>query len=65
LKERKVSVIPFGYVLHGARSGRWRDHHIGAREQRKPVFVFTLASMLLGLLVLARPGWAPWRGRCT
>lgn len=49
-------VIPFGYVLHGARSGRWRDHHIGAREQRKPVFVFTLASMLLGLLVLLTGG---------
>ena len=49
-------VIPFGYVLHGARSGRWRDHHIGAREQRKPVFVFTLASMLLGLLLLVTGG---------
>lgn len=49
-------VIPFGYVLHGVRSGRWRDHHVGDRRQRKSVFVFSLTSMLLGLVILAAAG---------
>lgn len=49
-------VIPFGYVLRGVRRGRWADHHVGAREKRKPVFVFSLASMLVGVAVLAATG---------
>jgi hypothetical protein len=46
-------VIPFAYVLRGVRQRRWTDHHVGEREQRKPVFVFSLGSMLLGLAILA------------
>jgi hypothetical protein len=46
-------VIPFGYVLRGVRQRRWSDHHVSEREQRKPVFVFSLGSMLLGLASLA------------
>jgi membrane-associated phospholipid phosphatase len=49
-------VIPFGYVLRGVRQRRWADHHVGEREQRKPVFVFSLGSMLLGLGLLAAAG---------
>lgn len=49
-------VIPFGYVLRGVRQKRWADHHVGEREQRKPVFVFSLGSMLIGLVILAVVG---------
>jgi membrane-associated phospholipid phosphatase len=49
-------VIPFGYVLRGVRQKRWADHHVGEREQRKPVFVFSLGFMLVGLLLLAVAG---------
>lgn len=49
-------VVPFGYVLRGVRLGHWADHHVGVREQRKPVFAFSLASMLFGLMVLATAG---------
>lgn len=45
-------VLPFGYVVRGVRLGRWEDHHVGTRAQRKPVFLFSLSSMLLGLAVL-------------
>ena len=45
-------LIPFAYVLWGVRRGAWADHHVGERQQRKPVFVFALASMLVGLGVL-------------
>lgn len=49
-------VLPFGYVLRGVRLGRWKDHHVGTRAQRKPVFAFSLASMMAGLAVLAAVG---------
>ncbi|MGI8682379.1 MAG: hypothetical protein ACR2JO_09710 [Mycobacteriales bacterium] len=49
-------VIPFGYVLRGVRLGRWNDHHVGDRAQRKPVFLFSLASMLTGVAVLVLLG---------
>ncbi len=49
-------IIPFGYVLRGVRLGHWKDHHIGAREQRKPVFLFSLGSMLAGTLILVLTG---------
>jgi membrane-associated phospholipid phosphatase len=46
-------VIPFAYVLRGVQKGRWRDHHVGGRAQRRPVFVFSLASMGAGAVLLA------------
>lgn len=49
-------VIPFAYVLRGVRLGRWSDHHVSERKQRKPVFLFSLASMLLGVVVLVMGG---------
>ena len=49
-------VIPFAYVLRGVRLGLWTDHHVSDRGRRKPVFFFSLASMLAGLLVLAASG---------
>jgi len=51
-------VIPFAYVLRGVRLGLWSDHHVGERQQRRPVFIFSLASMLLGVTVLVL-GYAP------
>jgi len=49
-------VIPFGYVLRGVRQGRWSDRHVGTRQQRKPVFFFSLGSMLAGVAILAIAG---------
>lgn len=49
-------VIPFGYVLFGMRNGHWGDRHIRNRRQRRPVFVASLASMTVGLLLLALLG---------
>lgn len=49
-------LVPFGYVLRGVRRKRWADHHVGERSQRKPVFIFSLASMLSGLAMLAVGG---------
>ncbi len=49
-------LVPFSYVVRGVRRGAWADHHVGDREQRKPVFLFSLASMLLGLVVLSFGG---------
>lgn len=49
-------VFPFAYVLRGVRQRRWADHHVADREQRKPVFFFSLGSMLLGLAILILAG---------
>ena len=49
-------LIPFGYVLAGARVGRWADHHVPQRTQRARVFVVSLISMLGGLVGLSLAG---------
>jgi membrane-associated phospholipid phosphatase len=46
--------IPYTLVLIGVRRGQLTDHHISRREQRPPIMVFALASVLVGLVVL---GW--------
>jgi membrane-associated phospholipid phosphatase len=46
--------IPYALVLIGVRRGQLTDHHISRREQRPPIMVFALASVLVGLVVL---GW--------
>lgn len=48
-----ASVIPFGAILLGVRRGRITDHHIGRREQRRIPLLIALASVLVGLAVLA------------
>ena len=44
--------IPYALVLIGVRRGQLTDHHISRREQRPPIMVFALASVLVGLVVL-------------
>jgi hypothetical protein len=50
------SVIPFGAILLGVRRGRLTDHHVGRREQRRVPLLIALASVLVGLAVLALAG---------
>jgi hypothetical protein len=51
-----ASVIPFGAILLGVRRGRLTDHHVGRREQRRVPLLIALASVLVGLGVLALAG---------
>jgi hypothetical protein len=51
-----ASVIPFGAILLGVRRGRLTDHHVGQREQRRIPLLVALASVLVGLAVLALAG---------
>ncbi|GAA3430568.1 hypothetical protein [Kutzneria kofuensis] len=50
------SVIPFGAILLGVRRGRLTDHHVGVREQRRIPLLIALASVPVGLAVLALAG---------
>ena len=50
------SVVPFGAILLGVRRGRLSDHHVGRREQRRVPLLIALASVLIGLAVLALAG---------
>jgi hypothetical protein len=54
------AVIPFGVILLGVRRGRLTDRHITLREQRRTPLLIGLASVLVGVLVLALAG-APGR----
>ena len=45
--------IPYAIVLIGVRRGQLTDHHISRREQRPPIMVFALASVLVGLMFLS------------
>ncbi|QUQ70151.1 hypothetical protein [Kutzneria sp. CA-103260] len=51
-----ASVIPFGAILLGVRRGQLSDHHVGRREQRRIPLLIALASVLVGLAVLALAG---------
>jgi len=50
------SVLPFGFILFGVRRRRLSDHHVGVRGQRPLPLLVALASVLAGLLLLARGG---------
>ncbi len=52
------SLIPFAYIVRGVRSGRFTDHHVGVREQRRAPFLFGLGSVLVGLVLLLLLGAA-------
>lgn len=51
-----AAVIPFAYVLSGVRRGRFTDHHVGRREQRRVPLLFGLVSAAAGLALLAALG---------
>ncbi|MET7875626.1 phosphoesterase PA-phosphatase [Micromonospora profundi] len=48
-----VTGIPFAYILGGVRRGRFTDHHIGRREQRRVPLLVGLGSVTAGLALLA------------
>lgn len=50
------AAIPFGVILLGVRRGRLTDRHIGVREQRRGPLLLGLASVLVGIGVLAVAG---------
>ncbi len=47
-----VCVLPLAYVLVMVKLGRITDHHVSDRRQRPAVLLMTLASVVVGLLVL-------------
>jgi membrane-associated phospholipid phosphatase len=48
-----ASVLPYGLILRGVRRGRLSDRNISLREQRVRFGGVAIASILLGLAVLA------------
>jgi len=51
-----VCVVPVLLLLGLVRLGKVTDHHVSNREQRLPVLLMALASVLAGLLVLDAAG---------
>ncbi|RJQ73863.1 phosphoesterase PA-phosphatase [Pseudonocardiaceae bacterium YIM PH 21723] len=45
-------LLPFGFVLWGARTGRWDGHHVRGREHRTLPLLVGLGSVLAGLVLL-------------
>lgn len=50
------SLIPITYILRGVRRGRWTDHHVGVREQRKLPILICVLSTAVGAAVLTTIG---------
>jgi membrane-associated phospholipid phosphatase len=48
-----ASVLPYDVILRGVRRGRLSDRNIGVREERIRIGVLAIASILVGLAVLA------------
>jgi membrane-associated phospholipid phosphatase len=48
-----ASVLPFAVILVGVRRGRLTDHHVGIRQQRALPMLMGVASVLVGLGLLA------------
>ena len=51
-----VCVLPLLLLLGLVRLGKVTDHHVSNKEQRAPVMLMALASVLAGLLVLEVTG---------
>ncbi|WNM39716.1 phosphatase PAP2 family protein [Micromonospora halotolerans] len=47
------AVIPVGVIVHGVRRGRLTDRHVGDRTQRARPLLTGLASVALGMALLA------------
>jgi hypothetical protein len=52
------SLVPLWYLLLGVRRGRWANHHVPIREQRRGPLLVGLASVIVGLVVRAALGAA-------
>lgn len=46
------SVLPFAFIVRGARQGRWEGHHVRNRDGRLVPLLLCLASTAAGLLIL-------------
>jgi hypothetical protein len=55
-----AAAAPTLFITRGIRRGQWADRNVGARGPRLVVLGFILASVALGLVVLAAGG-APWQ----
>ena len=53
-----VGVVPYWYVRRGVRQGRWANHHVPQREQRRRPLLAALTSAACGLVVLLLLGAA-------
>lgn len=51
-----AAVLPMGYVIFGARVGRWANHHIPVRRQRLVPMCVGIVSLVVGVLVLRAVG---------
>ncbi|MBG0561679.1 phosphoesterase PA-phosphatase [Actinoplanes sp. NEAU-A11] len=47
-----AAVIPLGYVLNGVRTGRFTNHHIPERADRRIPLIFGTGSLVAGLALL-------------
>jgi hypothetical protein len=47
-----AAVIPLGYVLNGVRTGRFANHHIPERADRRIPLIFGTGSLVAGLALL-------------
>lgn len=48
-----ASIVPFMYIIRGVRRGRLTDHHVRVREQRRLPLLVGVASVVIGLTLLA------------
>lgn len=47
-----ISLAPLLFIWQGVRRGRYADHHVSKREQRRVPLLFGLACMLLAFVLL-------------
>jgi MFS family permease len=48
-----TGAVPLAFLKYGARTGRWDDHHVHRRESRWLPLTFAIASVVVGLFLLA------------
>lgn len=54
-----AAVIPALFITRGVRDGKWADRNVGDKRPRLVVLSFIVASVALGLVVLAAGGAPP------
>jgi hypothetical protein len=50
------SAIPIAYIVAGVRRGRWTDHHVRVRDQRRWPLAVALTSGTIGTILLGLIG---------
>ena len=51
-----AAVLPFAFILRGVRRGHWEDHHVSERHSRRVPLLVGMASVVVGLALLAAGG---------